>query len=107
MTGPKSPPSEWQYVAAAYLVGAGAGPGWRGYRFVLVLTAVWAAGMMGLNAVLGSNYGYLNGKPVTHSLLDLLGPWPWYIGSLVLLCGVFYTILYLPFFIARRAKVLD
>lgn len=65
--------------AAVYLIGARAGPSWRDYRFVLALTALWAAAMMGLNAVLGSNYGYLNAKPVSHSLLDILGPWPWYV----------------------------
>jgi hypothetical integral membrane protein (TIGR02206 family) len=65
--------------AAAYLVGARAGPTWRGYRFVLLLTTLWAAAIMVLNAVFGSNYGYLNAKPVTPSLLDFLGPWPWYV----------------------------
>jgi hypothetical integral membrane protein (TIGR02206 family) len=65
--------------AAVYLVGARAGPTWRSYRFVLSLTALWAAALMVLNAVVGSNYGYLNAKPVTHSLLDILGPWPWYV----------------------------
>jgi hypothetical integral membrane protein (TIGR02206 family) len=65
--------------AAVYLVGAGVGPTWRGYRFVLALTTLWAATVMMLNARFGSNYGYLNAKPVTHSLLDFLGPWPWYV----------------------------
>jgi hypothetical integral membrane protein (TIGR02206 family) len=65
--------------AAVYLIGARVGPTWRDYRFVLALTALWAAAMMGLNVALGSDYGYLNAKPVSHSLLDLLGPWPWYV----------------------------
>ena len=29
--------------------------------------------------VAGTNYGFLNGKPGTRSILDVLGPWPWYI----------------------------
>jgi hypothetical integral membrane protein (TIGR02206 family) len=65
--------------AAVYLIGARAGPTWRSYRIVLLLTTLWAAAVMVLNAVLGSNYGYLNAKPVTPSLLDFLGPWPWYV----------------------------
>ena len=65
--------------AAVYLVGAGAGPTWRGYRFVVAVTGAWAVLVLTLNAVIGSNYGFLNAKPATHSLLDLLGPWPWYV----------------------------
>ena len=65
--------------AAVYLIGAGAGPTWRGYRFAVAVTALWAGVVMTLNATFGSNYGFLNAKPVSHSLLDLLGPWPWYV----------------------------
>lgn len=65
--------------AAVYLLGARLGPTWRDYRFAVVVTGVWVALVMGLNAAIGSNYGYLNGKPRTRSLLDLLGPWPWYV----------------------------
>lgn len=65
--------------AALYLVGARRGPTWAGYRFAVLVTAAWAVAMMVLNALLGSNYGYLNGKPASHSLLDVLGPWPWYV----------------------------
>jgi len=65
--------------AAIYLVAARAGPSWRGYRFAVTLTALWAAARLTLNAAFGSNYGFLNAKPPSHSLLDFLGPWPWYV----------------------------
>lgn len=66
--------------AAIYLTwGRGMRPDWRAYRFVVVVTAVWAAGTMAFNAVAGTNYGFLNAKPATASLLDLMGPWPVYV----------------------------
>jgi hypothetical integral membrane protein (TIGR02206 family) len=82
--------------AAVYLIGARAGPTWRDYRFVLALTALWAAAMMGLNAALGSDYGYLNAKPVSHSLLDILGPWPWYVVVEAMLIVVGWAVITLP-----------
>jgi hypothetical integral membrane protein (TIGR02206 family) len=54
-------------------------PSWHGYRVTVVVTVGWAAAMFPLNASAGTNYGFLNRKPDTGSLLDLLGPWPWYL----------------------------
>lgn len=75
--------------AAVYLVGARIGPTWRGFRFAVLVTLAWAVVVMCLNFVIGSNYGYLNGKPAVSSALDLLGPWPWYVVvEVVLVIGV-------------------
>lgn len=66
--------------AAAHLTwGRGIRPDWAGYRFAAVTTAVWAAAVFCLNLALGTNYGYLNRKPAAATILDLLGPWPWYV----------------------------
>lgn len=65
----------------------------RAMGWMLVYAAVAAM----LNVLLGSNYGFLCHKPPTGSLLDMLGPWPWYVGSLVLVALVFFTALDLPF----------
>lgn len=89
LTGPDFP--HWQFLgfwsihllvvwAAVYLTwGRGMRPRWRSYRFVVVATLVWAAVTFTFNSIAGSNYGFLNGKPTTASLLDVLGPWPWYV----------------------------
>lgn len=66
--------------AAIYLTwGRGMRPQWRSFRFVVVVTAVWVAITFTFNSLAGTNYGFLNEKPVTASLLDVLGPWPVYI----------------------------
>ncbi|WP_434085267.1 YwaF family protein [Mycolicibacterium goodii] len=66
--------------AAIYLCwGRGMRPSWRSYRFAVAVTAVWAAATMAFNGIAGTNYGFLNAKPATASLLDVLGPWPVYV----------------------------
>ncbi len=52
---------------------------WRTYRFAVLTTAAWAAVVMVINALSGTNYGYLNRKPSGGSLYDLMGPWPLYV----------------------------
>ncbi len=71
---------------------------------MVALTLGYAAVVGLINAALGSNFGFLCEKPQQASLMDALGPWPWYIGSMVLLCGLFYSLLYAPFFIARQVR---
>lgn len=66
--------------AAIYLTwGRGMRPHWRDYRLVVVATAVWAVVTMGFNGIAETNYGFLNAKPTTASLLDVMGPWPVYV----------------------------
>lgn len=66
--------------AAIYLTwGRGMWPNWRDYRLVVAVTGVWAVVTMAFNALAGTNYGFLNAKPSTVSLLDLMGPWPVYV----------------------------
>ena len=52
-------------------------------RRSLLKAFVWlqgyAAAVFMANVLLGSNYFYVMRKPPTASLLDVLGPWPWYI----------------------------
>ncbi len=63
------------------------------------------AGIVGIiNFCINTNYGFLCRKPEQASLMDLMPAWPWYIGCLVILCGVFYSLLYLPFGLGRRLR---
>lgn len=81
--------------AAIYLTwGRGMRPDWRSYRLAIAVTLVWATVTFTFDRVAGTNYGFLNHKPSTSSLLDVLGPWPWYVfvaATLVLIVWALMT----------------
>jgi len=54
-----------------------------------------------VNLVTGGNYMYLRHTPGAHSLLDVLGPWPWYIVGAAGLALVIFFVLDLPFIATR------
>jgi hypothetical integral membrane protein (TIGR02206 family) len=49
------------------------------------------------NYFTGSNYMFLCQKPGSPSLLDFMGPWPWYVLSGEFVCLLVYLLCYLPF----------
>ena len=68
--------------AAVHLVwGLRLAPTWRESRFSVAVTVAWAAVVFAFNLAAGTNYGYLNAKPAAASILDVLGPWPWYLAA--------------------------
>jgi hypothetical integral membrane protein (TIGR02206 family) len=68
--------------------------------------SIWRA-MLGLNTfaiftgtfdwIFRTNYMYLRAKPDNPSLLDYLGPWPWYIAATEIVALALFTLLYVPF----------
>jgi hypothetical integral membrane protein (TIGR02206 family) len=77
---------------AAYLTwGLGLRPTWRLYGSTVAITVLWAAAAYCFNVVASTNYGYLNEKPSTASLLDLLGPWPWYVVAEIAIVLAFWA----------------
>lgn len=57
-----------------------------------------------INRILGTNYGFLVRKPPTGSLLDYLGPWPWYILSTLLIAIIGFHLVYLPVLLVTRRR---
>jgi hypothetical integral membrane protein (TIGR02206 family) len=90
--------------AAVYLTwGLGLRPTWRSYRLALAVTVGWAAIVFAINHALGTNYGYLNGKPGGASLLDLMGGWPWYLVAVLALLAAVWALITWPW--TRRTRV--
>jgi hypothetical integral membrane protein (TIGR02206 family) len=92
--------------AAIYLTwGLGMRPTWRSYRFAVIATLGWAVFTFTFNAITGTNYGYLNRKPPTASLLDVLGPWPVYLLAEIALVLVVWALMTWPWERTRRPVI--
>jgi hypothetical integral membrane protein (TIGR02206 family) len=77
----------WTPIYLAW--GRGMRPSWSTYRFTVKATLAWAAFTFTFNVLAGTNYGYLNHKPESASLMDVLGPWPVYpIVEILVVAGV-------------------
>lgn len=69
-------------------------------RAVLALN-LFAAAVGAFDWRYGTNYMYLRVKPQAATLMDVLGPWPWYIASCEGVALGSFLLLYLPF---RRSQ---
>jgi len=69
-------------------------------RMMIVLN-VYAVTIGTLDALTGWNYGFLCRKPAVPSLLDVLGPWPWYLLSLEVIAFLTFFLLDLPWQISN------
>jgi hypothetical integral membrane protein (TIGR02206 family) len=89
--------------ASVYLVvGLRILPTWSTYRRTVLVTLAWAASVMTYNALMDTNYGYLNGKPNRASLLDVLPAWPWYVAVEIVVVAAVWALLVWPWTRSRR-----
>ena len=72
----------------------------------IAVTCAYAAVIAPLNILLDANYLYLRHKPEQATVMDYLGPWPWYIAALMVIAVILCLICLTPFaLLARKARM--
>jgi hypothetical integral membrane protein (TIGR02206 family) len=72
-------------------------PYWKSILHVVIWLNVYMVFVGFVNTLIGSNYMWIARKPDFPWLLDVLGPWPWYILSMEAIGLIVCLLLYLPF----------
>lgn len=72
-------------------------PLWRSPLEIFGISVIYLIFAITVNHFLGSNFAFVSHPPDNPSLIDHLGPWPWYIFSLLGIALVLYFVLVLPF----------
>jgi hypothetical integral membrane protein (TIGR02206 family) len=68
---------------------------------MMIAVNVYGLAALSLDLAFGWNYGYLLHKPAQSSLLDYMGPWPWYLIAIEAIGLLSFWLLGLPW------KILD
>ncbi len=89
-------------VAALYMVaGLGLVPRRGAVVRVALITLSYLVVVAGIDRLTAGDYLYLVRPPPTFSLLNVMGPWPWYIGSMIALGIAVLILLDIPLWPAR------
>jgi hypothetical integral membrane protein (TIGR02206 family) len=89
-------------LAALFLViGLGLQPRPGAVRRIFLLTLAFALLVGVIDLVTSGNYMYLRQVPASGSLLDLMGPWPWYIAAGAALTLLVLVMLDAPFRLSK------
>jgi len=87
------------------IFGYGFRPTLRSVGTVLIFLGVYTLLIAVLNQSLDANYLFLREKPAGASILDFLGPWPFYVIALIGIAIVLCFLCYLPFAFKRTESV--
>jgi hypothetical integral membrane protein (TIGR02206 family) len=72
-------------------------PLWKGPLEAYVWSVVYLIFAMSVNLVLGTNFGFASRPPDNPSLIDHLGPWPWYLFAIQAIGVTLFFLLAIPF----------
>jgi hypothetical integral membrane protein (TIGR02206 family) len=72
-------------------------PLWKGPLEAYVWSVVYLIFAMSVNLVLGTNFGFASRPPDNPSLIDHLGPWPWYLFAIQAIGVALFFLLAIPF----------
>jgi hypothetical integral membrane protein (TIGR02206 family) len=92
-------------AALVLVIGLGLRPRRNAVFLIAGLTLAYTAFVGLVDAVAGANYMYLRAKPPSPTLLDVMGPWPWYIASAAVIGAVLFAILDAPFRLLTRPSM--
>ncbi|MBX0328044.1 TIGR02206 family membrane protein [Oscillochloris sp. ZM17-4] len=96
------------YLAVAFASAAwGFRPTWRSLPRAFVATNLLLAVVGLANWLTGGNYMFIARRPEYPTLIDALGPWPWYIMSLELIAAAAFVLVYLPYAAWDRLRPAD
>ncbi len=76
---------------------AGMRPTHRSIWKVMAITNIYLVFIAGINWLTDGNYLFICHKPVNGSIMDAMGPWPWYILVLEVVAIVSFYLYYAPF----------
>ncbi|MFE5318694.1 TIGR02206 family membrane protein [Paenibacillus sp. NPDC056579] len=82
----------------------GCKPTWRSVGFAMIFLNVLAGIVWIINQKLGSNYMFLMHKPATASILDALGPYPYYLLAEEAIAAALFALMYAVFFLKPFRK---
>jgi hypothetical integral membrane protein (TIGR02206 family) len=77
-------------------------PSIRSLWITVLIVNLYAVCLFFINKQLGSNYMYIMKKAGMNTILNILGPWPWYLLSGEMVMILSFYILYCPFWIKSK-----
>ncbi len=94
-------------IAAAVFMAVVEGyrPYWSSIKKVFIWGNIYLIFVTIINLLIDSNYLYTLHKPHVVTLLDFLGPWPWYLVNAEIIALIIFLLLYAPYAVRDRRGI--